>query len=302
MTEGKDKTVVYRDAQYTLGLQDGEPYLIAGAKTYRLSCHPYEPCLYITGADGRMTVVHNAFDPYAVIETVRSGQTFTSVTGRRYDAGAFCRLVASCAGAGELSIDAAERVLREPKGNLSAEVSAPVPSVFSRPPHPPRGCRIVTDDPFCALIAFYPDSAVDWCIVRDSLPYRGRESHRRALDTMCCALWQEPEGGDWLFDTDRAEASPLSVSELFTKRGDGGLTYRRAFLEPPCGCGYTGDDFDRINAALFPAGTDALEICAWTTDWSDYFDEGREWWGALCLTVYDKTCGRTVVITASVTD
>ena len=40
----------------------------------------------------------------------------------------------------------------------------------------------------------------------------------------------------------------------------------------------------------------------WTTDWSDYFDEGREWWGTLCLTVYDKTLGRFAVILASATD
>ena len=36
--------------------------------------------------------------------------------------------------------------------------------------------------------------------------------------------------------------------------------------------------------------------------WSDYFDEGREWWGALCLTVYDETLGRFAVIMASATD
>ena len=34
----------------------------------------------------------------------------------------------------------------------------------------------------------------------------------------------------------------------------------------------------------------------------EYFDEGHEWWGALCLTVYDKTLDRFVVIMASATD
>ncbi|MBR1842280.1 MAG: hypothetical protein IJ788_03280, partial [Oscillospiraceae bacterium] len=49
-------------------------------------------------------------------------------------------------------------------------------------------------------------------------------------------------------------------------------------------------------------GTDGLEVFEWTTDWSDYFDEGHEWWGALCFTVYDKTLDRFAVIMASATD
>ena len=57
-----------------------------------------------------------------------------------------------------------------------------------------------------------------------------------------------------------------------------------------------------MNATLFPNGTDKLEVYEWTTDWSDYFDEGHEWWGALCLTVYDQTLERFVIIMASATD
>ncbi len=83
---------------------------------------------------------------------------------------------------------------------------------------------------------------------------------------------------------------------------DGELNYRRAFLCPPQESRYTGKDFARVNAALFPQGTDGLEVYVWTTDWSDYFDEGHEWWGALCLTVYDSSMGRFAVIMASATD
>ena len=57
-----------------------------------------------------------------------------------------------------------------------------------------------------------------------------------------------------------------------------------------------------MNAALFPNGIDGLEVFGWTTDWSDYFDEGHEWWGSLCLTVYDQTLGRFVIIMAAATD
>ena len=68
------------------------------------------------------------------------------------------------------------------------------------------------------------------------------------------------------------------------------------------GDGFTDRDFALVNAALFPNGADELEIYEWDTDWSDYFNDGREWWGTLCLTVYDGTLRRFAVITASATD
>ena len=80
------------------------------------------------------------------------------------------------------------------------------------------------------------------------------------------------------------------------------------FIEPPeirktaAHPAFFDADFDRVNAALFPNGTDGLEVYRWTTDWSDYFDDGHEWWGTLCLTVYDKSTGRFAVLLASATD
>ena len=66
--------------------------------------------------------------------------------------------------------------------------------------------------------------------------------------------------------------------------------------------GYGPDDFRKVNAALFPLGTDGLEVYEWTTDWSNLFDDGHEWWGAACWSVYDKRMDRYVVMLASETD
>ncbi len=101
---------VYQDERYTLGQQDDRPYLIVDGIKYLLSCQPYEPCLYITSEAGSLTTVHNAFDPYYVLECFRNGGTVTSITGREYDAKDFCRLVEYAAGAGDINIDGAERV------------------------------------------------------------------------------------------------------------------------------------------------------------------------------------------------
>ena len=153
------------------------------------------------------------------------------------------------------------------------------------------------DDPFCTLISEYPDLVVDYGIVKGER-YCGYESHRKALKTAFCRL-----DGEWNGDSDQAVGKSVATEEMFSSNyQDGKLNYRKAFLYPPHQNGYTGKDFARVNAALFPNGTDKLEVYEWTTDWSDYFDEGHEWWGALCLTVYDKSLDRFVVIMASATD
>ena len=153
------------------------------------------------------------------------------------------------------------------------------------------------DDPFYSLIAEYPDLVVDYGIVKGER-YCGYESHRKALKTAFCRL-----DGEWDGDPDQAVGKSVATEEVFSSNyQDKKLNYRKAFLYPPHKNGYTGKDFVRVNATLFPNGTDGLEVFEWTTDWSDYFDEGHEWWGALCLTVYDQTLERFVIIMASATD
>ena len=169
---------------------------------------------------------------------------------------------------------------------------------------------VYSDEAFDRLIAAYPDIVCDYCLINAANPYgktlgvfpcRGVESHRLALE---CAAHELFEGGkDWSYDTKGATCRKLKSKALFAPAGsDNWLNYRKAFLEPPHGNSYTDEDFERVNAVLFPGGTACLEVYRWTTDWSDYFDEGHEWWGALCLTVYDKTLDRFVVIMASATD
>ena len=168
----------------------------------------------------------------------------------------------------------------------------------------PSGARERETDPFYALLDEYPDCAVDYCIVRQEGRYLGYDSHRKALKTAWQTCFSVGEDGELRRgDPVLAVGKRIAAEALFSPAyRDGELNYRRAFLYPPHGNGYTGKDFARVNAALFPNGTEALEVCAWTTDWSDYFDDGHEWWGALCLTVYDRSLDRFAVLMASATD
>ena len=73
-------------------------------------------------------------------------------------------------------------------------------------------------------------------------------------------------------------------------------------MEPVHGRRNKPEDFKKVNEVLFPNGTDALEIYEWTTDWSDFFDAGHEWYGACCWSIYDKTLNRYAVMLVSATD
>ncbi len=159
-------------------------------------------------------------------------------------------------------------------------------------------------DPFYKLIAEYPDVVCDYCIVtkaEGAFPYCGVSSHRLALGRAALLLFDG--GREWSYDLSRARSKKLKSKALFAPTdSDEWLNYRKAFLCPPYENTYTDADFERVNNVLFPGGTDGLEVYRWTTDWSEYFDDGNESLGALCLTVYDKSLDRFVVIMASATD
>ena len=200
--------------------------------------------------------------------------------------------------------------------------------------------RELTEDPFYGLIRKYDRSAVEYCLIRDDISYRGVKSHKRAvLFAMLKAIERyinelhadeerigyelDCEMFPWSLDIGRAQAAPMDAARLLrvpvllknprvglpvydceypnVDRGDP-IPYWYAFLETPHGTGYTPRDFAAVNAVLFPDGEDDLEAFAWSTDWSSYFDAGHEWWGAACWSVYDRRRDRFIVMFASTTD
>ncbi len=82
--------------------------------------------------------------------------------------------------------------------------------------------------------------------------------------------------------------------------------YAEAFLEPPYGLQVGLDRADRwfgaINDALLGGLSDDLEIRSWSTDWSNWFDAGHEWWGVHLWTVRPTARPWMVGIAASTTD
>ena len=293
--------VVYRDGSYTLGQQGDLPYLIVNGERLTLTCHPYEPCLYITDKSSGKTAVHNAFDPFDVLDAFSRGETITSITGREYDARDFCRMVEYAAGMGDIGINDAEVVFGTNKKR--EETAKKNKEKHSDEPFHPETTRVIYDDPAYDVINEYPDRAVEYCLVKNEHIARGRNAHWYALVWASRVLFFDGEKQLYGYDCGGAEGKQITADALFAAANEKrGTNYRGAFLYPPHGGWLGNTDFDGVNAALFPNGTDGLEVFEWTTDWSEYFDDGHEWWGALCFTVYDKTLDRFAVIMASATD
>ena len=158
------------------------------------------------------------------------------------------------------------------------------------------------DDTFYSLIEKYPECAVDFCIVNYDGSQGGYNAHRRALALACKKLFTDAGEAERTFDLSKAEAKIIDTDSLFSPADNKKLNFRKAFLEPPHKSSFNDKDFEIICSSLFPNGSGSLEVFEWTTDWSDYFDEGREWWGTLCLSVFDKSLERFVIIMASATD
>lgn len=187
------------------------------------------------------------------------------------------------------------------------------------------------NDSFYDILNKYDRLVIDYCLMENDAPHDGISSHKEALLYAMRRLkescqWITVNGEPTVIEKISAEELLCSTEEPQKENTDGAvpyhgkctdggrIPYRYAFLEPPHGTGqvrrngsllrdrYGSEDFDTVNNALFPEGTEELEIHEWSTDWSSYFDAGHEWWGTLCYSIYDKKLNRYTVIMASSTD
>ena len=189
---------------------------------------------------------------------------------------------------------------------------------------------------------FHLVGEVEYHLLCDDKPYKGLISHREALisvfDWHVEKSVQDREDarkrrGDSFveeyppmsYDIDKAQPTLLTPQVFFycpniiktdyygnvfydaewTPNDDNfGTTvpYWYAVMEPVHGRRNKPEDFKKVNEALFPKGTDMLDIYEWSTDWSDLFDAGHEWYGSCCWSIYDKAMNRYVIMLVSATD
>ena len=163
------------------------------------------------------------------------------------------------------------------------------------------------DDPFYKEYRNYGRCVLDYGLL-ESQSYEGLKTHKEAVLFFIKAIWKDN------IDYSKMKAQLINYKDFFKlpnnyererhclNNNDYHRPYWFLFLNPPYGTNYTLDDFIKINNVLFPKGKDNLEIYEWSVDWSSYFIDGLEWWGAMCTSIYDKSLNRFVVILASATD
>ena len=160
---------------------------------------------------------------------------------------------------------------------------------------------------------------VEYHLLNDDKPYEGMQSHKEALITVFDQL------NSLTYNIDKAQPTMLDPNDFFYcpnivatdhsgnnhydaewKPNDSNfgttVPYWYALMEPVHGRNNKPEDFKNVNEVLFPNGTDKLDIYKWTTDWSEFFDDGHEWYGACCWSIYDKSMDRYVVMLVSATD
>lgn len=108
---------------------------------------------------------------------------------------------------------------------------------------------------------------------------------------------------EFFFYADTAKRENIIPNERVDDGSGTGFAY--AFSSPP----YTiqipakelGPLFDEFLKMII-GGSETSTVYEWPTEWSNYFDAGKEWWGSFLWTVSNPGCNRIVVIAASTTD
>lgn len=170
----------------------------------------------------------------------------------------------------------------------------------------------------------YDELLLDYVLLFSDEKYEGKKTHEKAVKTAILLLNSRQRVGNnykhpqFYVEDKKMEGIECNARDFFSEDNNGWIitsettryrdtpkymSYWHAFSEPPYGVPYTKDDFHKINNILFaPAYRDDLEIYSWNDDFSNYFDDGKEWWGTALWSIYDKWMNRFVIIGASLTD
>lgn len=167
----------------------------------------------------------------------------------------------------------------------------------------------------------YDECYLDYVILQSDEAYIGYETHKKAVVSAFDILNERNKQRTFpvqlSMQEDKMMGQKMDVEEFlalpddpyYIDRPEGNRAfgipcptpYWYAFLEPPYGNEYVNEDFIQFNNVLFPF-KESLEVYRWNDDFSNYFDDGKEWWGTGCWSAYDPVTQCFVIILASLTD
>lgn len=287
----EEDEILYQSNDVCFIKRNEELVLIINNKTYYITSNPYEPCLYIKLNDKIISIIHNSFNTDEIENIARENNKIRSITGREYDIKEVCELLV-CA----INNNIYDTDISYIEKKLSNKIKSNI--------------KELTDDIFYKEYKKYSECVLDYCIIKMDSKYNVEESHKEAV-IFAMSRWKDilkdEYDMDITYDSQKMVSNKLESKKFFevsseNTKDDNIKPYCFLFLNPPHGCSYTVKDFKYINNILFPNGYEELEIFEWSTNWSNYFEDGLEWWGARCVSIYDNTMDRFVIIGASATD
>lgn len=111
-------------------------------------------------------------------------------------------------------------------------------------------------------------------------------------------------------DLEQARPQALDAARIEELARDDGPLYR-ALVGPPYGTALQVEDFREWREVLRLHADEGLQVLDWVGNaddapqrsaWSSYFDDGKEWWGIWCLTLYNPRRRTLSALAASATD
>ena len=304
--------ILYKTEDYSLIKKNNELILNDNKNRYNLESNSYEPCLYIKKDNKIMVIIHNSLTTDELINISINKNKINLINGKDYDIKEICKLIILAINNGiyDTDISYLEKMNRERidetednrkniKRNLITNINSNILT---------NTMIELIEDPFYEEYKKYEECVLDYCIVKDNSNYLGEKSHKEVV-IFAMEKWKEKYKEKYniliTIEEEKMKSTKIDSKEFFEDREtlqEENKSYSNLFLNPPYGSRYKRKDFEKINNLLFPKGKDNLEIYEWSTNWSNYFEEGLEWWGARCISIYDKNRNRFVVIGASITD
>ncbi|WAJ38723.1 hypothetical protein OU800_05695 [Pseudomonas sp. GOM7] len=155
----------------------------------------------------------------------------------------------------------------------------------------------------------------------------GEAEHRQALELLFesiqehARIWQQKviaqdarhancHWPEWTTDLTKASSQPLTTGAIRELSSEEGLLCR-AFRDPPYGTQLQVADFREWLQMLRLYPEEGMQVLDWVgnadaepqrSTWSDYFEDGKEWWGIWCLTLYNPRRRTLSALAASATD
>ncbi len=176
--------------------------------------------------------------------------------------------------------------------------------------------ELIQDNIYAILINEYSELLLDYVLFSFSNDeYCGQKSHKKAVIEAISVFNTRGRVGNHLnhsyfyIDENKMCCMKYNIEDFFYDNDTWGnsnfsyMTYWRAFSEPPYNIPYSKQDFRKINSLLFPIQfRNDLEIYCWNDEFSNYFDDGKDWWGTTLWSVYGKWTKRFVIVGASLSD